>query len=79
MMKTTLILAAAVVLAGCGGSDDPPPVVVDDRSVPASATISPTAYAEFVGTRPLEDTLEPLQVQDVVPPTTEGDEPLPLR
>lgn len=77
-MKTTMLfLMAAAVLAGCGGSDEPP--VVDDRSVPASATSSPAAYTDYVGSRPLEDQLEPLVVQGVVPPTTEEDEPVPLR
>lgn len=74
-----LLMTAAVLLAGCGGGSDEPPVVVDDRRVPASATSSPAAYADFVGTRPVEDLLEPLVVQGVVPPTTDEDEPLPLR
>lgn len=76
-MNRTLMLAA-VVLAGCGGGSDAPPAA-DDRSVPASATTSPVAYADYVGSRPLEDLLEPLVVQGVVPPTTEEDEPVPLR
>jgi hypothetical protein len=78
-MKTKLLfLLAAAMLAGCGGGDDPP-VVVDDRMVPTSATSSPTAYAEYVGTRPVEDLLEPLLVQGLMPPATDEDEPLPLR
>lgn len=77
-MKKMLMTMAAVLLAGCGGGSDPPPVV-DDRRVPTSATASPMAYADYVGTRPLEDLLEPLVVQGVMPPTTDDDEPLPLR
>jgi hypothetical protein len=78
MNKTLMLIATAAVLAGCGGGN-PPPVVVEDRSVPTSATTSPTAYAEFVGSRPVENTLEPLRVQGVLPPTSDEDEPLPLR
>ncbi len=73
-----MMFMAAVVLAGCGGGDDPP-LVVEERRVPTSATASPMAYADFVGTRPVEDLLEPLVVQGVVPPTTDEDEPVPIR
>ncbi len=77
-MKKMLMTMAAVVLAGCGGSDDPP-LVPESRSVPTSATASPAAYADYVGSRPVEDALEPLLVKGVVPPTTDEDEPVPLR
>jgi hypothetical protein len=78
MKKPMLIAALAAALAGCGGSDDPP-VAVEDRSVPTSATASPAAYTEYVGTRPVENTLEPLLVMGVVPPTSDDGEPMPLR
>lgn len=78
MIKQLILAGAVVLLAGCGGGDDPP-VVPESRSVPTSATASPMAYADFVGTRPVEDALEPLVVQGVVPPTTDEDEPVPLR
>jgi uncharacterized lipoprotein YmbA len=74
-----LMLIAAVVLAGCGGGSDEPPVAVEDRSVPTSATASPAAYTEFVGSRPVENDLEPLLVQGVVPPASDDGEPMPLR
>ena len=76
-MKKMLFMAA-VVLAGCGGGDDPP-VSVDERRVPASATASPMAWADYVGSRPVEEALEPLVVQGVVPPTSDEDEPVALR
>lgn len=77
MKKITMTIAAAL-LAGCGGGSDPPQAV-DERRVPTSATSSPMAYADYVGSRPVEDLLEPLVVQGVMPPTTDEDEPLPLR
>lgn len=77
-MKKMLMTMAALVLAGCGGGSDPP-LVVEDRMVPTSATTSPAAYADYVGSRPVEELLEPLVVQGVMPPTTDEDEPLPLR
>lgn len=81
-MNTRQLLMVAVaggLLSACGGSSDDPPVAVDERVVPASATASPTAYTDYVATRPLEDALEPLVVQAIVPPVSEEDEPLPLR
>lgn len=73
-----MIALAGGLLTACGGSDDPP-VAVDERVVPTSATASPVAYTDYVATRPLEDALEPLVVQAVVPPVSDVDEPLPLR
>jgi hypothetical protein len=77
-MNKMLFLMAAAALAGCGGGNDPP-VAVQDRSVPTSAAASPAAYTEFVGSRPMDNALEPLVVRGLVPPTSDEDEPLPLR
>jgi hypothetical protein len=73
-MKTRwLVLCAALALAACSDGPDAlapePPVAADE--VPASATASPEAYTDFVaGLAPNEDR-EPLQVNGVVPPTSE--------
>jgi hypothetical protein len=78
-MNTRTLLTMAVtglLLVACGGSDGPG---VDERLVPASATASPGAYTDYVGTRPADDTLEPLLLEGVVPPVTDSEEPLPLR
>jgi hypothetical protein len=77
-MKTIALttLLASVLLAACGGGNDPLPPQAD---VPASATATPLAYAEFVGSRPADDVASPLQLQDVMPPVSDTDEPLPLR
>jgi hypothetical protein len=74
-----MIALAGGLLTACGGSSDEPPVAGEERVVPTSATASPTAYTDYVATRPLEDALEPLVVQAVVPPVSDVDEPLPLR
>lgn len=75
----TMLALATLALAACGGGRDDPPVAVDDRSVPASATASAMAWTDYVAARPLEDALEPLVVQGLVPPTSDEDEPVPLR
>jgi hypothetical protein len=69
-------LAAAGLLAACGGGGGQ---IVDERVVPASATVSPAAYTAFVGAQPVEDDEEPLAVGELLPPTSDVDEPAPLR
>lgn len=68
-------LVAAILLAACGGGSHP---IVDDRVVPASATASPAAFTAFVGTLAPDDTAEPLIVEDLQPPVTDEEEPLPV-
>lgn len=78
-MKSTHIgmtLAAAALLAACGGGGGP---VVDERLVPASATASPAAFTAFVGDLPASGVDSPLIVDGLLPPTSEVDEPAPLR
>ena len=74
-------LAAAALLAACGGSDDeaptPPPQAANE--VPATATASALAYTQFANSLVDTETGDPLIVSMVVPPTSETDEPAPLR
>ena len=71
---------AVLLLAACGGSDhDEPPVAEDPLAVPASATASPMAYTDYVGSRPADDMSDPLVVHGIVPPVSDEDEPAPLR
>jgi len=80
LMLSALMLTAG--LAACGGSDDapapmppaPPPVVSNE--VPASATASPMAYSQYAGSLLASDTAEPQDLDKVVPPTSETDEPI---
>ena len=83
-MKATLalevlaVLALCAGLAACGGdsSDEPAPAVASE--VPASATVSTAAYTQFAGSLVKTETGQPLEVNKVVPPTSETDEPLPV-
>jgi hypothetical protein len=74
-------LALAGLLSACGSSsnyDEPVPVVVDDTKVPASATVSVSAYASYAGSLAKSETKTPLDVNAVVPPTSETDIPVAI-
>ena len=77
------ILMLTVGLAACGGSDDAPapapapvPPPVASNEVPASATASVAAYSQYAGAQAASEVIEPLDVDKVVPPTSESDEPI---
>ena len=79
MKKTWLIaLSTAAVLAACGGGDDdtpaPPPVTSE---VPASASASVSGFTSYLKLLvvAMADTLEPVDVSAVTPPTSDSDEP----
>lgn len=77
-MKTQPLLCVLTLstgLAGCFGGDDTP-MPAPSNEVPASATASPTAYSEYAGSLAATDSAEPLDVDKVVPPTSETDEPI---
>jgi len=71
-----LALAAAASLAGCGGGNDdsPPPATA---SVPPSASASATGFVEYLKAlvASAADTLEPVDVSAVTPPTDDTSEP----
>jgi hypothetical protein len=83
-MKTTSWMHASALalflLSACGGGDDggsmnagnPP----GDNGVPASAMASPEAFSAYVGSLAADDRAEPLDVEQVVPPTSETAEPI---
>jgi hypothetical protein len=80
-MKATqalALLALSAGLAACGGgaSDEPAPAMPSE--VPASATVSAASYSQFAGSLVKTETGQPLEVNKVVPPTSETDEPLPV-
>jgi ABC-type glycerol-3-phosphate transport system substrate-binding protein len=81
MKIQTLLLSLAVAagLAACGGGGGGDPVApAATNEVPASATVSATAYTEFAKTLQNSDVSQPLDVQSVKPPTSETDAPLSL-
>ncbi len=82
-MKTkTLLLGLAVAagLAACGGGSDSATIInpPSTSDVPASATVSATAYTQFAKTLQKSDDGQPLNVQTVIPPTSETDTPVGL-
>lgn len=81
----SLSLALSLALAGgllaaCGGGGGGGTVAPPDTGgvVPASATASPAAYVQYIGS--LQDTESglPLDTGDVVPPVTDSDAPIEL-
>lgn len=77
------ILMLTVGLAACGGGDDgpappppaPPPPVASNE-VPPGAYASTAAYSQYAGGLAPAESSEPLDVDKVVPPTSETEEPI---
>lgn len=81
--KTTLLaLGAALLLAACGDSPqdvaDPAPPPQSTGDVPASALVTATAYSQFAASLVKTETGKPLEVNGVVPPTSETAVPIPV-
>jgi predicted small lipoprotein YifL len=75
-----LALAAATLLAACGGGGDlaqPPAAQPPTAQVPATATASVGGYVGYLKAlvASMADTLEPVDVNAVKPPTSEATEP----
>jgi hypothetical protein len=70
-----LLLCAAALLAACGGNDDSPPPVTSQ--VPASASASIGGFIAYLQALVVStaDTLEPVDVGAVTPPTDETSAP----
>jgi hypothetical protein len=78
---TLLAAGAALVLAAC--SDSPSGVVPSApqaaiNAVPPSATASPASYSQFAGSLAKTETGLPLDVSQVVAPTSETEAPIPV-
>ena len=80
-MKRTVgvVIGVAMVLAGCGGghgddSADNDPATSGE--VPASASASPQAFSAYVGSLRADDRARPLDIDKLVPPTSETAEPI---
>jgi hypothetical protein len=70
-----LLSATLTLVAGCGGSDDGPLPPAVGNTVPASALASPAAFTSYVGGLPADDSVEPLDLDGVMPPVSDTDEP----
>ncbi len=71
-----IALGLAATLAACG--DNPQTAEVTppaSNEVPASATVSTSAYASFAASLPKSETQDPLDVNKVTPPTSETESP----
>ncbi len=73
-----LALCAAAALAGCGGDDDAPPQATE--SVPPGASASVAGFIGYLQQLVVAsaDTLEPVDVSAVTPPTDDAAEPTPI-
>ena len=70
-----------VGLSACGGDDDDTPVTpAATSSVPASASASVAGYVDYLKllVASSADTLEPVSLTSLTPPTTEVDGPMPM-
>lgn len=81
--STLLALGTALLLAGCGDSpqDVAAPAPAPQAStgdVPASALGTTTAYSQFAASLVKTETGKPLEVNGVVPPTSETADPIPV-
>ena len=78
-----LVVGAAAMLAACGGSDVaqiPPATPGAPGGVPPSASASIDGFIAYVNLliASAADTLEPVDVSALTPPTDETSEPLPV-
>ncbi len=78
-----LSLVAALALAACGGGSDAPLVQADAPvtaaeagSVPATAMASPEALVSFQQGLAVDDRIEPLSLQQLLPPLSDTTEPM---
>jgi hypothetical protein len=81
IIRTTLAAACtATLLVACGDNpqDAPEAPPTTTGQVPASATASPRAYAQFAASLPASESGAPLSVDGVTPPTSETEAPLTL-
>lgn len=76
-----LACMTALALTACGGGSDDAaaPMTEEPGQVPASATVSASAFTTYALGLPARDDTEPLTLMGLVPPVSDSDEPLVLR
>ena len=81
-MSAVLVLGATLALGACGGGSDTPvvqaapAVTADTGSVPTSAMASPEALVSFQQGLAVDDRIEPLSLQQLLPPLSDTTEPM---
>lgn len=75
VLAFALLSAALTLLGACGGSHDEPLPPAAGNTVPASALASPAAFTGYVGGLAADDGAEPLDLDGVMPPVSDTDEP----
>lgn len=75
ILAFALLSGALTLLGACGGSHDDPLPPAAGNTVPASALASPAAFTSYVGMLPANDEAEPLDLDGVMPPVSDTDEP----
>ena len=80
--KTTLLVLGTALLLVAGGDnpdyEEAPAPMASTSDVPASALVSATAYSQFAASLAKTETGKPLEVNGVVPPTSETAAPIPV-
>jgi len=71
-----LSLAVVFALAACGGGSDTQETAFEAGSVPASAMASPEALIGFQQGLAVDDRIEPLSLQQLLPPLSDTTEPV---
>ena len=80
-MRSSCLLATVLILAACGGGGGgdaaapEPPAPAPSNRVPSSASVSTNAYVQYTNSLPTTDSAEPLEVEQLTPPTSETEEP----
>lgn len=76
------MLFAAALLTACGGSSNSKSNSNSEDSgpetVPVAAIASPEAFTQYLAARSDDERREPIAIDDLVPPSTETAEPLPV-
>lgn len=76
--RLAAVAATAALLSACGGGSEVVDTPMTSNTVPASALASPTAYTEFAKSLQPSATALPIDVNGIVPPTTETGSPVSL-
>ena len=72
------LLFAAALLTACGGGSSSNSEDSGPETVPAAAIASPEAFTQYLAARSDDERREPVAIDDLMPPTSETDEPLPV-